>query len=52
MLTMQGIFIARSGNKDVLVTKNLTPGESVYGEKRISVDVCCLIPFNVSLTLS
>jgi len=23
----------------VLVTKNLTPGESVYGEKRISVDV-------------
>jgi len=23
---------------DLLVTKNLTPGESVYGEKRISVD--------------
>ena len=34
-----GVFIARSGAKDVLVTKNLTPGESVYGEKRITVDV-------------
>lgn len=36
---LEGVFIARSGAKDVLVTKNLTPGESVYGEKRISVDV-------------
>jgi len=25
------------GKEDLLVTKNLTPGESVYGEKRISV---------------
>ncbi len=33
-----GVFIAR-GKEDLLVTKNLTPGESVYGEKRISVDV-------------
>lgn len=32
----EGIFIAR-GKEDLLVTKNLTPGESVYGEKRISV---------------
>ncbi|KAI8325849.1 Fibrillarin [Martensiomyces pterosporus] len=32
-----GIFIAR-GKEDLLVTKNLVPGESVYGEKRISVD--------------
>lgn len=31
-----GIFIAR-GKDDVLVTKNSVPGESVYGEKRISV---------------
>jgi len=31
-----GVFIAR-GKEDLLVTKNLTPGESVYGEKRISV---------------
>ncbi|BFZ53975.1 Small subunit processome complex component [Savitreella phatthalungensis] len=32
-----GIFIAR-GKEDMLVTKNLTPGESVYNEKRISVE--------------
>lgn len=33
----QGIFIAR-GKEDALVTKNMVPGESVYGEKRISVE--------------
>ncbi|KAL9115462.1 MAG: hypothetical protein Q9227_000783 [Pyrenula ochraceoflavens] len=33
-----GIFLARGGKEDLLVTKNLTPGESVYGEKRISVE--------------
>jgi len=33
----QGIFIAR-GKESMLVTKNLVPGESVYGEKRISID--------------
>jgi len=33
----QGIFIAR-GKEDALVTKNLDPGQSVYGEKRIEVD--------------
>ncbi|KAI9740729.1 MAG: Small subunit processome complex component [Claussenomyces sp. TS43310] len=32
-----GIFVAR-GKEDMLVTKNLVPGESVYGEKRISVE--------------
>lgn len=32
-----GVFIAR-GKEDLLVTKNLAPGESVYGEKRISVE--------------
>lgn len=35
----EGIFIAR-GKEDALVTKNLVPGESVYGEKRVSVEVC------------
>jgi len=30
------VFVAR-GKEDLLVTKNITPGESVYGEKRISV---------------
>ena len=38
-LLYTGVFIARSGAKDVLVTKNMTPGISVYAEKRISVDV-------------
>ncbi|KAA8568329.1 hypothetical protein MFRU_029g00530 [Monilinia fructicola] len=33
----EGIFVAR-GKEDMLVTKNLSPGESVYGEKRISVE--------------
>ena len=33
-----GVFIA-CGKEDALVTKNLVPGESVYGEKRISVEV-------------
>lgn len=34
---MIGVFIAR-GREDALVTKNLVPGESVYGEKRITVE--------------
>ncbi len=34
----EGVFIAR-GKEDALVTKNMVPGESVYGEKRISADV-------------
>jgi len=32
----EGVFIAR-GKEDALVTFNLVPGESVYGEKRIAV---------------
>ena len=34
----EGIYVAR-GKEDALVTKNMVVGESVYGEKRISVDV-------------
>jgi hypothetical protein len=37
----QGVFIAR-GKEDALVTRNMVPGDSVYGEKRISVDVSYL----------
>ena len=37
-LFVAGVFIAR-GKEDALVTKNLVPGELVYGEKRISVEV-------------
>ncbi|KAF1968906.1 Fibrillarin [Bimuria novae-zelandiae CBS 107.79] len=31
-----GVFVAR-GKEDMLVTRSLTPGESVYGEKRIAI---------------
>lgn len=31
-----GVFVGR-GKEDLLLTKNFTPGESVYGEKRISI---------------
>ncbi|KAK9329244.1 Fibrillarin-domain-containing protein [Lipomyces starkeyi] len=41
-----GVFIAR-GKEDMLVTRNLTPGESVYGEKRIAVDVPASTPDGV-----
>lgn len=34
----EGVFIAK-GKDDSLVTKNMVPGEAVYGEKRISVEV-------------
>lgn len=36
--TFLGVFICR-GKEDALVTKNMVVGESVYGEKRISVEV-------------
>lgn len=32
-----GVFIAR-GKEDALVTRNMVPGESVYGEKRITLE--------------
>jgi len=32
------IFIARGSKEDMLVTVNITPGESVYGEKRIEIE--------------
>lgn len=34
----EGVFIAR-GKEDVLATRNMVVGESVYGEKRMSVEV-------------
>jgi rRNA 2'-O-methyltransferase fibrillarin len=33
----EGVFVAKA-KEDALVTKNMVPGESVYGEKRISVE--------------
>lgn len=38
----EGVFIAK-GKEDALVTKNMVPGEAVYNEKRIAVQVICLI---------
>jgi len=35
---LEGVFIAKGGKDDALVTRNLDPGVSVYGEKRISVE--------------
>ena len=32
------MFIARGGKEDLLATANLNPGESVYGEKRVTVE--------------
>lgn len=43
-----GVFISR-GKEDALVTKNMVVGESVYGEKRISVEVRSLfLYFNLA----
>lgn len=33
-----GIFVAK-GKDEFLVTRNMVPGESVYGEKRIDIEV-------------
>jgi rRNA 2'-O-methyltransferase fibrillarin len=33
-----GVFIAKKGKEDLIVTKSICPGESVYGEKKIAVE--------------
>jgi len=35
----RGVYIAHSSKEDVLCTLNFAPGKTVYGEKKISVDV-------------
>lgn len=35
----EGIFIARSKKDDLLLTRNLVPGDTVYNEKKVIVDV-------------
>jgi rRNA 2'-O-methyltransferase fibrillarin len=37
-----GIFISKS-KEDALCTKNMVPGESVYSEKRVSVQVSIVL---------
>ena len=39
-----GVYISR-GKDDALCTKNSVPGESVYNEKRIGVEVSTQKPF-------
>ena len=34
----EGVYVLR-GKDDAIVTKNMNPGESVYNEKRVSVEV-------------
>ena len=43
----EGIFVAR-GKEDALVTLNSTPGVSVYGEKRISVEAPTTTPGEIA----
>jgi len=38
-----GVFISKS-KEDALCTKNMVPGESVYAEKRVSVQVRFPLP--------
>ena len=38
----EGIFIARSKKDDLLLTRNLVPGDTVYNEKKVIVDVSFL----------
>ena len=47
----KGVFVLR-GKDDALVTKNLTVGESVYNEKRVSVDVSSMFRSSLGVTLS
>lgn len=46
MNRFEGVYIARSAKEDVLCTRNFAPGCTVYGEKKITVDLpvggsCC-----------
>lgn len=43
-----GVYISR-GKDDALCTKNSVPGESVYNEKRIAVEVSTQKPFLLHL---
>ena len=47
----KGVYVLR-GKDDALVTKNLTVGESVYNEKRVSVDVSAKLRSSLGATLS
>ena len=42
----KGIYILK-GKDDALVTKSMNPGESVYNEKRVTVEVSAIKPIDV-----
>ena len=46
-----GVFIAR-GKEDALVTQSIVPGETVYGEKKVSVEVSFSLSVCLSVCLS
>ena len=48
-LRFPGVYIAHSTKEDVLCTLNFAPGKTVYGEKRISVDIPVVIKVSVEL---
>jgi len=37
-IDLREFFVAKGQKEDVLVTKNLVPGDTVYGEKRIVIE--------------
>ena len=45
-----GVFIAR-GKEDALVTQSIVPGETVYGEKKVLVEVSFSLCLSVCLSV-
>lgn len=45
----EGVFYAKTGKEDVVLTKNMVPGQSVYNEKRISNQVVNSSPLSFFL---
>lgn len=48
-LRFPGVYIAHSTKEDVLCTLNFAPGKTVYGEKRISVDIPVFVRVSADL---
>ena len=41
---LSGVYILKNAKEETLVTKNLAPGESVYGEKRVTIEENSQLP--------
>ena len=48
-LRFPGVYIAHSTKEDVLCTLNFAHGKTVYGEKRISVDIPVFVRVSAEL---